>query len=293
MSNVLFRVGPFHITLLGVFSLLGVMAGLVILRHETRRKGIPEETVYNTALVALLSAVVGARLYFAIVFAEGGLLDRARLFVALNQGGLSIQGALIGGVLGAAVYLRRRSPGFWKMADAAAPAIILGQAIGRIGCDVFGVVASDRVWWAVAVAGRMLHPVQIYESMLNYLLFLLLWYLRGRTRREGELFLVYIIAFGFNRFVVEFFRVNPTALGSLSVAHVTAIGMTAAAFTGLVIRRRMYRTRPVSTGIKEATNFDVEHRSRRPRSTRRDTVPYIVVPLLMVGSILTYYGIYT
>lgn len=279
MTNVLFRAGPFHITLLGAFSLLGVFAGLVVLRHETRRKGIPEETVYNTVLIALLAAVVGARLYYAIVFAEIGLLERARLFLAFNRGGLSIQGALIGGMLGTAVYLRRRTPGFWTMADAAAPAIILGQAIGRIGCDVFGVVASDRTWWAVQVAGRMLHPVQIYESMLNYVLFLVLWYLRGRTRREGELFLVYIIAFAFNRFVVEFFRVNPTAFGAMSVAHVTAIGMAAAAMIVLVIRRRRLPTK-------------AEHRLRRTGSARVDALPYLVVPLLMVGSVLTYYGIY-
>lgn len=276
MTNVLFRAGPFHITLLGVFSLLGIIAGLFVLRHESRRKGIPEDTVSNTVLIALFSAVVGARLYYAIAFAESGLLERVRLFLSFNRGGLSIQGALIGGVLGVAVYLRRRPPGFWRMADAAAPAIILGQAIGRIGCDVFGVVASERVWWAVRVAGQMLHPVQIYESMLNYMLFLVLWYLRGRTRREGALFLVYAIGFAFNRFVVEFFRTNPPAIGPLSVAHVTAIGMAVVALTALVIRRWMLSKR-------EAEGLEL---------TASNRIPFLVVPLLMVVSIIAYYGIY-
>ncbi len=287
MSNELFQIGPFHITLLGVFSLLGIVAGLVVLRHEARRKGYSAEIVDNTALVALISAIAGARLYYAFVFAQGGLVEGVRQFLAFNQGGLSIQGALIGGVLGAVIYLWGRSPGFWEIADVAAPAIILGQAIGRIGCDVFGVAAPGYARWAVQVGGRMLHPVQLYESMLNYLLFLLVWYLRGRTVRKGELFLVYITGFAFNRFVVEFFRTNPTAIGSLTVAHVTAVVMAATALAVLMVRRRwpeLGTDEPVGTAA--ADHLVSAH---RPAAGGR---AFILVPALMVVSILAYYGIY-
>lgn len=287
MSNVLFQVGPFHITLLGVFSLLGLIAGLVVFRHEAHRKGIPGNVIENTALVTLLSALVGARLYFALVFAQGGFLASARQFLAFNQGGLSIQGALIGGMLGAVVYLWHRAPGFWRTADAAAPTIILGQAIGRVGCDVFGVQAPEYARWAVSVGGQMLHPVQLYESMLNYLLFMLIWFLRGRTRRDGELFLVYIAGFAFNRFVVEFFRTNPSAVASLSVAHVTALAMATIALSVLILRQRW--------AAADARNSDVATLdSRLIRSDRlaSGASPYFLVPLLMVGSIFTYYAIY-
>ena len=82
--------------------------------------------------------------------------------------------------------------------------------------------------------------------MLNYMLFLVLWRIRGKTRLNGEVFLVYIMAFAFNRFTVEFFRSNPQAFGPFTVAHAGSIVMLAAAASIFFLRRKHAGTAAVS-----------------------------------------------
>ena len=286
MHNTLLQIGPFAVTLLGVFSVIGILAGLYVAKREAFRRDRDEALFHNLVLVALISAVAGARLYYALVFAPSYFLGDPLRILAFHEGGLSIQGALMGALAGVAVYCRFKRVSFWEIADIFAPGVILGQAIGRVGCDVFGVEASPWVWWAVDRGGTALHPVQLYESILNFLLFLGLWRLRGRTARDGELFLVYIIGFSLNRFAVEFFRVNPQAFGPFSVAHATSLAMIAVAAIVLIVRR--------ASVSRSAT----EHRSPQPRSEAETAAGLpsagapLVVALLTAASIATYYLIY-
>lgn len=246
MHNALFSIGPFTITLLGLFSGLGILGGLWIVHREASRHHWNEDLLFTTALIGLVSAFLGARLYFALIFSPAYFFSSPMRIFALHEGGLSIQGGIIGGLIGVLAYCRIKRVSFWQTADIFAPGIILGQAIGRVGCDVFGVPASQSVWWAVPVQGQALHPVQMYESMLNYMLFLVLWRIRGKTRLNGEVFLVYIMAFAFNRFTVEFFRSNPQAFGPFTVAHAGSIVMLAAAASIFFLRRKHAGTAAVS-----------------------------------------------
>lgn len=111
---------------------------------------------------------------------------------------------------------------FWKIADIFAPAIILGQAIGRIGCDVFGVPMNTVYPWGIAVGGQILHPTQLYEVFLNLILFTYLWTMREKTKYDGQLFINYIICFSIIRAIVEIFRSNPIVFGPFTIAHVTS-----------------------------------------------------------------------
>lgn len=271
------QIGSFHVTLLGLFSMIGAVAGLAVLRHETRRKSLPIVQVYNAALIAFAAAIIGAKAYYVLFFSSLAFPENVAQAFTITRSGLSIQGALIGGVLGSALYLRRTGISFWSMADAAAPAVILGQAIGRIGCDVFGVEASERIRWSVQVGGRALHPAQLYESLLNYLLFIVLWALRDRTRRSGDLFLIYLMGFSFNRFIVEFVRVNPLVVGPFTVAHATS-----AAFFVVALGAWRIRHKPADAGSR-----------RQPHHApplRGETAAGVVG--LMVLSIATYYLLY-
>lgn len=288
MHDTLFTVGPLSVTLLGVFSALGMLAGMYVAGREARRAGWDDGIIYNTILVAIAGAVIGARLYYAAVFAPEAFLSNPLRLFALHEGGLSIQGGLIGGVLGVALYVRAKRHSFWKTADILAPGVILGQAIGRVGCDVFGVEASAGVLWAVNVGGQPLHPVQLYESMLNYLLFLGLLVLRHRLRKDGDLFLVYIMAFAFNRFVVEFYRMNPQAFGVLTVAHVTSVAMFVAAAAVFAARRipsLRFAGATMAAGGGGGAGFGDDRRTGAPASGRSAAV----VAGLMIASVFMYY----
>lgn len=280
MSPTVFLIGPIHITLLGLFASIGMVVGLVVTQWETRRKGLPEDVVHTALTITVISGIVGARLYYLLVFAPSGQGLTLSSFLSFSQGGLSIQGALLGGIIGLAGYLAFKRVSIRDVADTVAPGLILGQAIGRIGCDVFGVETPDTIWWAVSVGERTLHPAQLYESLLNFVLFFILWMYRGRVRGKGRLFLIYVVGFSFNRFVVEFARVNPIAFGAFTVAHVTSLAMAVVALVLLLLPQ----LRGATVSAQRLPEVTVV-----PTKTLSALIATVT---MMVISVLTYYAIY-
>lgn len=100
MHNALFSIGPFTITLLGLFSGLGILGGLWIVHREASRHHWNEDLLFTTALIGLVSAFLGARLYFALIFSPAYFFSSPMRIFALHEGGLSIQGGIIGGLIG-------------------------------------------------------------------------------------------------------------------------------------------------------------------------------------------------
>lgn len=202
--------------------MLGILAGLWIMLKEAKRKELNIDKMYDLVIYTVIAGIVGARLYYVIAFNFSYYIKNPMEILFVHQGGLSIQGALIGGILVAIWYIRKSSLPFWKTADTFAPGIIIGQAIGRIGCDVFGIPMNKVYPWGITIGGQILHPAQLYEVFLNLILFAYLWTKRGKTKYDGQLFIHYIIGFSINRAIVEFFRSNPIVFEPFTIAHVTS-----------------------------------------------------------------------
>lgn len=237
--KLLFSIGSFDIHLFGITIGLGILAGFYIMLKEASRKGLDKDKLMDLAIYTVIVGVIGARINYILAFNPSYYLQYPREIFMINQGGLSIQGSLIAGTLFALWYMKRKNIPIWQTADAFAPAIIIGQAIGRVGCDVFGVPMVKQYFWGVSVGGQLLHPAQIYEAVLNYLLFFVLWNKRKHVKYDGQLFITYIIGFSINRFIVEFFRSNPLIIGALSIAHVYSLIIIFIAFAaGLWLKGR-------------------------------------------------------
>ncbi|MBU5485129.1 prolipoprotein diacylglyceryl transferase [Clostridium sp. MSJ-11] len=219
----LFRIGHFSIYLFGVAVALGIIVGMFIMSIESKRKGLDSDKIFDLALYTILASIIGARIYYVVAFDLSYYIQNPSEIFLISSGGMSIQGGLIGGTLFALWYTKKKNISFFEAADVAAPAIAIGQAIGRIGCDVFGIPMKNVYPWGINVAGQILHPAQMYEMYLNLILFIFLWSRRGKIRYNGELFIKYIIGFSINRALVEIFRTNPLVVGPLSIAHVTSI----------------------------------------------------------------------
>lgn len=219
----LFRIGHIGIYLFGVTIAIGILAGLYVMSIEAKRKGLNSDKMLDLALFTIIAAVLGARVYYIIAFDLGFYLKNPLEIIKINSGGLSIQGGLIGGILFAAWYTKKKGISFLKAADAFAPGIAIGQAIGRIGCDVFGIPMKTIYFWGINIDGQTLHPAQMYEMLLDLILFTYLWSRKGKIKYNGEIFIKYIIGFSINRAIVEIFRTNPIVIGPLTVAHVTSI----------------------------------------------------------------------
>ncbi|WZL73990.1 prolipoprotein diacylglyceryl transferase [Clostridiaceae bacterium 35-E11] len=225
----IFRIGHFSMYFFGITIALGMVVGLWIMMKEAKRKNLDTNKIFDLATYSMIASLVGARMYYIIAFNFDYYLKNPKAVFFIREGGLSIQGALIGGVLFAVWYTKKNNISFWKAADAFAPGIIIGQAIGRIGCDVFGIPMKRIYPWGITINSQVLHPAQLYEVFLDLMLFTYLWKKRGRVKYDGQLFIQYIIGFSIIRGLVEFFRANPIVAGSFTIAHVTSfiiIGVT-------------------------------------------------------------------
>ena len=245
----------FTIHTFGVLLAAAYLAALWWLVRGARRAKLDPETVMSLGIWAIVGAIVGAK---ALLFVRsagdytGGIADVWSLVTSAGD----FYGGFIGGVIASALFFWWH-PGvrFWQVADLCAPAIALGQAIGRIGClmagDDYGRPAS--VPWAVtftdpqaasiggAPLGVPLHPVQLYESIVCFALFLVLVRLAKRRHREGDIIVVYTGLYAVARFLLEFFRGDADrgfVLGGwLSTSQFIGIAMFAVAAV-LFLRRR-------------------------------------------------------
>lgn len=221
--KILFHVFGIPVHFFGVMIALGILAGLVAAFFEVKRKKLDAEKMFDLILYSAISAVITARLFYILFYDLSYYIKNPAEIFKIYEGGLSIHGALLGAFVSAVFFIRKHNLSFFKYADALAPGIILGQGIGRIGCDVFGKVMTVPYAWGVKVEGQLLHPAQVYEFLLDYLVFFILWRKRKSIRYDGQLFIWYIILFSINRSVVELFRYNPSVAGWFSISHLLSV----------------------------------------------------------------------
>jgi phosphatidylglycerol:prolipoprotein diacylglycerol transferase len=145
------------------------------------------------------------------------------------QGGLTFYGGLLLAIPGGLWFARRRGLGVARTADLAAPAIMLGLCIGKLGCFAEGCCygAPTTSWVGVHFPGhaQALHPSQLYESSSALVLFMILhWLIRPRRRRDGQVFAWMLVLYGAVRTGLELFRDDPRGgLGPLSTSQLVSI----------------------------------------------------------------------
>lgn len=244
------QLGPFMLRWYSLFFGLAIVAGVWLGLREVARRGLDVERAQSLAIWSVVGGMVGARLFHVI--------DRWDLYAAdplrvLNvwEGGLAVYGGLIGGVLAGAVYARRAGLPGWKLADAAAPGMIFGQAVGRLACipngDAYGAPAS--LPWAFIytnplsmiprdLLGVPTHPYAVYELLFDLALLGLLWRLRRVFKTDGLLFLTYVGLYAAGRFLLTYYRVEQVWFWGLQEAQVIALLALVAALPVLVWRLR-------------------------------------------------------
>jgi phosphatidylglycerol---prolipoprotein diacylglyceryl transferase len=239
MYPILFRFGDFEVTTFGVLVALGAMTGLWIFHRELVRSGLPADGV-DAALIGVVGGLVGAKLIWAIEFRH----DAPFLSLLFNRGGLSWFGGFLGGVGAGLWSLQRRRIPIMAALSAAAPALAIGHALGRIGCflvgDDYG-SATDLPWGVAFPKGLPpttipVHPTQLYEAAgLAVIVWLLI-----RWRRKGisdiVVFARYLVLAGTLRFAIEFVRVNAPILGWLTLAQLFSGAMIGAGLS-IIIRQ--------------------------------------------------------
>jgi len=239
MYPVLFRLGSFEITSFGAMVALGAALGILLLRRELVRSGMDGAKGVDAALVGVLGGLAGAKLLYVVEHWAEPLSD-----TLLSRGGMSWFGGLTGGILaGVVMVLRQRLP-LMAVLSAAAPALTLGQAIGRIGCFLVGddYGRATTLPWGLAFPKGLpptletVHPTQIYESVSLFVMTAALIALRRRGAANHVVFGWYLVAAGTLRFLIELVRVNEVVFLGLTTAQLFSAAIIAVG-VWLLVRR--------------------------------------------------------
>ncbi|MBU6366213.1 MAG: prolipoprotein diacylglyceryl transferase [Gemmatimonadetes bacterium] len=262
------HLGPLEITGFGLAVLAAFAISQLICQRELWRRGQDHEAeaIPDLVFAALVGTLIGAKTYYVVLTGDPGAF--------LSRGGFVFWGGFIGAVLLCAAVIRVKKLNFLRIADVAGIAIAGGYAVGRTGCWAVG-DDYGRPWdgflatqfpqgappSTVAVLSQQfgirfpadlpptevvaVHPTQLYETALGFVMFWLLWRLRDHRRLPGWLFGGYCLLAGVERFVVEFFRAKDDRfVAGLTMAQVIALTVAAVGVALLVARGRPASGRP-------------------------------------------------
>src|SRR5699024_7744105 len=255
LNRVFIEIGSWPIYWYGVIIAMGAFLGLYIATKESNRLGLKKDTMVDLVVFAIPVAILFARLYYVIFEWEQYAGGPWWNVFAVWEGGLAIHGALIGAVLTAVVFAKVRKVPFWKLADIAAPSLILGQAIGRWGnfmnqeahggpmseaaYENFHQYLPDFIMNQMCIDGIMYYPTFLYESLWNILIFIILILLRKYNPLRGNIFLSYVILYSIGRFFIEGLRTDSLYFGPIRQAQLFSITLIVIAIVVMIVRRKM------------------------------------------------------
>lgn len=234
------HLGPLYVRFYGVILMLGVVAGAYLADREAQRRKMNTDFLWDRLFWMVIGGVIGARLWHvltpppsmvAVGITTSYYLSHPLDAIAVWRGGLGIPGAVMGGLLALYLTAKRRNQSFPDWIDVIAPALALGQAIGRWGNfvnqELYG--APTDLPWAITISPQnrlpefanqaTYHPIFLYESLWSLAtVFFLLWLARryGQSLKSGDIFLVYLISYPFIRILLDFLRLDASEVAGFN-----------------------------------------------------------------------------
>ncbi|MDE0425728.1 MAG: prolipoprotein diacylglyceryl transferase [Candidatus Poribacteria bacterium] len=268
MYPTLIDFGPIGIHSYGLMLATAFITVVFVLQYELKRRGFVAELAGSIVMAAAIGGIVGAKVYSALL---DGAINIQELF---STAGLVWYGGLIGGCLAVTIVVVRSPNPYLPTIDIIGPTLLLGYGIGRIGCLLAGDgdygPPSDLPWAMAFPNGTVptdvpVHPTPIYESLMSFAFFGLLWSQRRRFEGvPGTTFGLSLILLGVERFIAEFWRITPRVLGWMTAAQIFSI----VAFVVGIVLIFWLRGRPRAVVAAPSTEVSTPS-TREPSSPRR------------------------
>lgn len=250
----------FEIAFYGITMATGITVGYLLAAREAKRTGQDPDTYLDLLLYAVVTSLIGARIYY-VVFSWDYYKDDLLSIFNLRQGGLAIYGAVIAAFLTVYIFAKKRKLSFAKMLDTACLGLVAGQIIGRWGNffnrEAFGDYTNgllamqlpvsavrkgeitEKMWAHLQTIDGVdfiqVHPTFLYEGLWNFGLLLFLYWYRDRKKFEGELVLWYLTGYGIGRFWIEALRTDQLLLPGIGFPVSQLLGLVLAIAGGTMI----------------------------------------------------------
>jgi len=238
------HLGPLTLQSFGICFALAFLAAGALVGRRLSELGKPVDWAYEIAFSALAGGLIGSRLDF--ILENYDEVKNDLLGNLFSGSGLVWYGGAIGGAIGVLIWAWYQDYLRVELLDVVAPALALGYAIGRIGCQLSGDGDYGKAWdgpWAMSYpdgtvpTDQQVHPTPVYETLAMGLVALALWRLRDRLT-GGRLFALYLVLAGTERLLVEFIRRNDDVLFGLTQPQLWSLAMIAVGAVWLVLTRR-------------------------------------------------------
>ncbi len=259
MNPIAFSIFSIDVYWYGIIIITGVISGLLLARYRAKKNGEDPEIYSDFLLYALISAIIGARLYY-VAFAWDDYKDNLLDIFATREGGLAIYGGVIGSLIALIVYTKVKKLSFTQMADTAVPGLALGQMIGRIGnfinMEAFGGY-TDSVFAMALKAGKakipasmvehigplagyegnylQVQPTFAYESLWNLGVVIILMIYTKHKKFQGEILAMYFLLYGLGRSWIEGLRTDQLLIGSTTIAISQVLSIALVIVSGMFI----------------------------------------------------------
>lgn len=235
INPIAFRIGSLTIHWYGLIISFALLLGFSLVIYRSKNTEIPTEFFLDFFIIGIPVSLIGARLYY-VVFNFDYYIRYPLQIIAIWKGGMAIHGAIIGGLIVLIVLTKKRQLSFLKVVDIIAPALILGQAIGRwgnfINQEAYGGVVSEQfinkfpelIKNQMYIEGSFRHPTFLYESIWNLFIFgILIWLSKKDFIKDGDVFFSYLIGYSIGRFFIEGLRTDSLMFLNIQVAQLVSI----------------------------------------------------------------------
>ena len=249
-SQIICTIFGVHIYFYGVVLALAIVAGTFVADFiGTKYFDLKKETIIDLSPYLVIFGIIGARLYYCLLNYDFYLRFPTEI-LAIRHGGISIHGAILGGLVGLIIFAKRNNISIPKLADISAIGLVLAQSIGRWGnffnSEAFG--TPTNLPWKLYIAPQYrpvpytnveyFHPTFLYESILDFGIFLILFYIVKNKlfKKDGNIALCYLITYSLARIFVEHFRIDSVCfIHGYPVAMVVSVGIIILAFIAFII----------------------------------------------------------
>ncbi len=232
MYNDLFSIGPLTVHSYGVMIAIGVLCALFLGEKLAVKKGLSAEPIYWLTILCAFFGFLSAKLLFCLIEFDKVIKDPMFIF---TSNGFVVYGGIIGGILAAMIYCKKKKLSFLGYFDVVLPAVAVAQGFGRIGCFLAGCCYGRETDLPIGIAfhhsnfapnGVKMIPTQLISSVGMFLIAgILLLYMR-KERRLGRTGALYLILYSIGRFLVEFLRNDYRgAVGFLSTSQFISLFM--------------------------------------------------------------------
>ncbi len=266
INRVAFKLFGLDIYWYGIFIALGVVLGFLYAMKRSKKVGLISDNVFDIAFIGIIVGFIGARAYFCLFYnimnpEADNKYNLITMFTKIHDGGLAIYGGIIFGVIAALIACKVKKSPFLPLLDIAAPAILIGQSIGRwgnfINQECYGAPTAGNLPWGMTgtkialdpivieamgsnaeKTNVLVHPCFLYESLWCIVGFLLIHFVANKIRSfDGEVFLYFVLWYGSGRAWIEALRTDSLYAGSLKISQVIAIASAVLALIMIIYFR--------------------------------------------------------